>query len=67
MARSAGQRPGGGRQAAPGKRKRACGGTEKATEVEVMTAIRLVISLWELIWTIARDDHWLGGGPGRLL
>jgi hypothetical protein len=50
--------------AAPGKRKRA-GGTEKATEV--MAAVRLVIALWELIRDVVRDDHWPGGGPGRLL
>jgi hypothetical protein len=64
MARSARHRSGGGKRVAPGKRKRA-DGTEKATEV--MTAVRLVIALWELIWAVARDDHWLGGGPGQLL
>jgi hypothetical protein len=65
MARSARRRSGGGKQVvAPGKRKRA-GGTEKATEV--MTAVRLVIALWEFFRDVVRDDHWPGGGPGRLL
>jgi hypothetical protein len=39
-------------------------GKEKATEV--MTAVRLAITLWELIWTIVRD-HASGGGSGRVL
>jgi hypothetical protein len=65
MARSARRRSGGGKRVAPGTRKHVGGSTEKATEV--MTAVRLVISLWELIWAITRGDHWPGGGPGRLL
>jgi hypothetical protein len=62
MARSARHRSGGGKQAARTRRERD-GGKEKASEV--MTAVRLVITVWELIWTIARD-HWAGGGPGRI-
>ena len=62
MARSARRRHGGGKQAAQGKGKRV-GGTEKATEV--MTAMRLFITVWELIRAITRDN-W-PGGPGRLL
>jgi hypothetical protein len=50
--------------AASGKRKRA-GGTEKTTGA--LTAIRLVIAVWELIRAVVRDDHWLGSGPGRLI
>jgi hypothetical protein len=51
------------KRAAKGKGK-GSGGQERATEV--MTAVRLVIAIWELIQDVI-DDHWLGGGPGRLL
>jgi len=47
-----------------GKRKRADDGNGRWTEA--MTAIRLIITIWELIQAAVRGDHWLGG-PGRLL
>jgi hypothetical protein len=62
MARSARRRHGGGRQAARGRRKHA-DGTEMATQA--MTAVRLVLTVWELVRAIACDG-W-PGGPGRLL
>jgi hypothetical protein len=63
MARSA-RRRSGGKRVAQGTRKRA-GGTGKATEV--MTAIRLFVTICELIQAVARDGHWPDGGPGRFL
>jgi len=63
MARSARRRPGGGRQAARGRRKPA-NSTDRATKV--MTAARLALAIWEL----ARDamhGNWPGDGLGRLL
>jgi len=63
MARSARRRPSGGRQAARGRRKHASG-TEMVTGV--MTAMRLVLTIVDLVRDALRDN-WPGGGPGRLL
>jgi hypothetical protein len=43
------------------------GGGSPERAIEVMAAVRLAIALWELIRDVIRDDHWLEGGPGRLL
>jgi hypothetical protein len=63
MARSPRRRPGGGRRAVPVTKRHA---DEKEKATEVMTVLRLVIAVWELIWTIVRDQG-AGGGPGRIL
>jgi hypothetical protein len=63
MARSPRRRSGGGRRAVPVTKRHA---DEKGKAAEVMTVMRLVISLWELIWMIVRDQG-AGGGPGRIL
>jgi hypothetical protein len=50
------------------KRGAASGGHAEVKDraTEVMTAVRLVLTAWDLVWTIVRD-HAAGGGPGRIL
>jgi hypothetical protein len=54
-----------------GAKKREVADTRKRDEgkdraSEVMTAMRLALTLWELISAIVRE-HMSGGGPGRVL
>jgi hypothetical protein len=63
MARSA-RRHHGGKRAVTRRRRH---GDAKETATEVMTAMRLLIGLWELVQAIIREGRWLDGGPGRLL
>ena len=34
---------------------------------EIGTAVRVVLMLWEIIWTLVREHVLRGTGPGRLL
>lgn len=60
-----------GRHSRSASKAREVAGTHERAEATetatlVMTAVRLVISAWELAWTLLRD-HASGGGPGRIL
>lgn len=50
------------------KRGAAHGGRAEGKDraIEVMAAARLVLTVWELVWTLVRD-HASGGGPGQIL
>jgi len=34
---------------------------------EISTALRIVLMLWEIVWTLVRDHVIRGTGPGRFL
>jgi hypothetical protein len=34
---------------------------------EISTAVRVVLMLWEIVWTLVRDHVIRGTGPGRFL
>jgi hypothetical protein len=50
------------KRAAKGRRG---GGSGPDRATEVMTAVRLLIAIWELVQDAFRDGRWPGGGPGR--